>query len=376
MAFDSNHINKQKTNYHLLLKQYKSFSREESINFLRIHSPKNQLQSIAYRDTEYLSHLSDKQLLEECRVLIRNKLNLIKKLKKVKRTTTDTHDYFNLYRPYRTGVWFIDRNKPHANKWTYFTVGLNNDDTKRNLQYNFNNIKGLIKSLFSNHNKVFVVRCDLYSGDERENDLNWLNYAFSKLQKETVYLFNGYLGYYCCREYTPDRGIHFHCYYFLDGNKIKNEIDFLKRIGPKWKRLTCGYVYCRNLDKSKLPDRGECLGRVDYWDVKKVEKLVFISKYLLKHLSNRDWLSENDSNRRLFSCSNYKNTPSNSTKRKWLIDFSFIDKMKLSDTVSLFSSKLQIDDYKKPNPEYSTATIPEEEDGENVFSFDDWLLLP
>lgn len=60
MAFDSNHINKQKTNYHLLLKQYKSFSREESINFLRSHSPKNQLQSIAYRDTEHLSHLSDK----------------------------------------------------------------------------------------------------------------------------------------------------------------------------------------------------------------------------------------------------------------------------------------------------------------------------
>ena len=50
--------------------------------------------------------------------------------------------------------------------------------------------------------------------------------------------------------------------------------------------------------------------------------------------------------------------------------------MRLSDTVSLFSSKLQIDDYKKPNPEYSASTAPEEEDGENVFSFDDWLLLP
>ena len=293
-----------------------------------------------------------------------------KKLKKVKRTTTDTHDYFNLYRPYRTGVWFIDRNKPHANKWTYFTVGLNNDNTKRNLQYNFSNIKGLIKSLFSNHNKVFVVRCDLYSGDERGNDLDWLNRAFTKLQKETVYLFNGYLGYYCCREYTPDRGIHFHCYYFLDANKIKNEIDFLKRIGPKWKRLTGGYVYCRNLDKSKLPDKGECLGRVDYWDVKKVEKLIFISKYLLKHLSNRDWLVGLKLNprSRLFTCSSMPDFMARfndyydrlalggvETKRKFLVDYRWLDKIQLKNGPPLFSGEdglLRMKNYVRLNPHY------------------------
>ena len=50
--------------------------------------------------------------------------------------------------------------------------------------------------------------------------------------------------------------------------------------------------------------------------------------------------------------------------------------MRLSDTVSLFSSKLNSDDYKKSNPEYSLSTVSDEEDDENVFSFDDWLLLP
>lgn len=330
------------TYYRKCLTDCTEYSREKCIDFLITNTPKNHLQYSLY---------TDKDLTRLCKNLINSKLSLIRKLKQKRKDRIDRKDHYGTCREYKTGYWFIDRNKPYANKWTYLTIDMDKH-TQRNLQYNFNSIKTLIKSLFSNHRKVFVVRCDLYGKrDVNDNNLDLLNHCFSKLQRETLYNLDYYLGYYCGREYTIDRQIHLHCYFFLNGNKVKSEIDFLSKIGPKWKKMTGGYVYCRNLDKNRLPDRSEVLGTVCYWDLPKIDKLIFVSKYLLKNLGNREWLEKvknRKENNRLFTCSFRKEGLENNRKspRKLNIDYSWIDTVKLSDTKSVFDGKLKLEDYK------------------------------
>lgn len=340
------------TYYRRCLTDCTQYDREQSISFLLTHTPKNQLQYALYTNKDFTDNLTDKDLILYCKKLIRSKLSLIRKLKQKRKSRIDRKDHYGTCREYKTGYFFIDRNKPYASKWTYITIDMQNKHTQRNLQYSFSSIKSLIKSLFSNHRKVFVVRCDLYGKrDENDNDLDLLNNSFSKLQRETLYGLDYYLGYYCSREYTIDRQIHLHCYFFLNGNKIKTELDFLNKIGTKWKKMTGGYVYCRNLDRNRLPDRSEVLGTVCYWDLRKIDKLIFVSKYLLKNLGNREWLEKvrnGKENNRLFTCSFRKEGLENNRKspRKWDIDYSWIDTVKLSDTKSVFDGKLKLEDYK------------------------------
>lgn len=340
------------TYYRKCLTDCTQYDREQSIDFLLTHTPKNQVQYALYTNKDFTDSLTDKDLILYCKKLIRSKLSLIRKLKQKRKSRIDKKDHYGTCREYKTGYFFIDRNKPYASKWTYITIDMQNKHTQRNLQYSFNSIKRLIKSLFSNHRKVMVVRCDLYGKrDENDNDLDLLNNSFSKLQRETLYGLDYYLGYYCSREYTIDRQIHLHCYFFLNGNKVKREIDFLERIGTKWKKMTGGYVYCRNLDRNRLPDRSEVLGTVCYWDLRKIDKLIFVSKYLLKNLGNREWLEKvknGKENNRLFTCSFRKEGLENNRKipRKWDIDYSWIDSVKLSDTKSVFDGKLKLENYK------------------------------
>jgi len=231
------------------------------------------------------------------------------------------------------------------------------------------------------HNRVIVVRLD-FGLKERKEDLPFINSCFNRLLDRLEYYHKEYLGYICTREYKEQKGIHLHSIMFLDGNKVRNEKGFVENVRRMWGKYTTrglekddkewinGYVYCRNYDKNKLPDEGECLGLVKYTDVLTIEKLVVLSKYLIKDMGERDWLVKTDNNpkSRLFTCTSVANYASLNTdyhdrltlnvdyNREYLVRLDWIQEIKLQNESSLFDPKrfnrLYLERIVKPNPLY------------------------
>jgi hypothetical protein len=265
-------------------------------------------------------------------------------------------------------------------------------DKLRNIRLAFSSIRDLIQSLFMVHNRVIIVRLD-FGLKERKEDLPFINSCFNRLLDRLEYYHKEYLGYICTREYKEQKGIHLHCFMFLDGNKIRNEKGFVENVRRMWGKYTTrglekddnvvnesckrrvkewinGYVYCRNYDKNKLPDEGECLGLVKYTDVLTIEKLVVLSKYLIKNISDRDWLvaTGNNPKSRLFTCTSVANYPSLNTdyhdrlalnvdyNREYLVRLDWIQEIKLQNEYSLFDPKrfnrIYVEHIVKKNPLY------------------------
>jgi hypothetical protein len=204
---------------------------------------------------------------------------------------------------------------------------------------------------------------DFYLPLENKNDLDKLNHDFNRLLVNYLYKEDWFLKYYAVREYSDNRGVHLHCYFLLDGNKVKDAFRISSLIGSKWKKIGNGDYYCRNTDSNKLPDGGEVLGKIEYWEIAKIEKLIVLSKYLLKGLADKAWLERlgYNRNRRLFSCSDNPNAQAikeeyaylytEDSTRKYLVDYHFINLIRLSNKPSLFR-KLKVHEYCRLNPLY------------------------
>lgn len=237
-----------------------------------------------------------------------------------------------------------------------------NKTERRRLDYSYKHIRDLIRYLFCLHTKVVVIRMDFCLREEEKNDLDKLNGYIGKLIN--VYLRNlpQYLGYYSVREYTEKTGVHAHCYLFFDGNWSDKDLNMARSIGLCWNEISNGRWFSSNFVKDKLPDKGECLGKIEYWEVEKIERLLNNSKYLLKDLSNRDWLSElgYDKGRRLFTASilppdysylfvQHEALLVEDTSRKYRVSYKWLDNCKLCRHYSVLP---HVEEYRQLNPLY------------------------
>lgn len=320
------------------------------INYLINHLPKHSLLkqsllSLSSEDTERLTlgYLRDK--VKEILVRKQKRLQNTKREKreKIKR---DSKDYlgitqektYYLNTPY--GQYPIHYRNP-LNQWAYQYHYHEDKMSKQLLSYNYLKIKTLIRYLFSHYSKVYVSRLDFHFNESDCKDLDKVNWMFSKLLKETLSNDKGYLGYICSREYSETEGIHLHCFLFLDGNLYKNSSGLYNTIKEKWLRIGGKSVYNREY-QDNLPDRNSVLGVIHYYQLNKIFKLVHVSKYFLKNLNEREWLEPlgYNSNRRLLTSSHIGDKVDLATlnqinyNRKWLVDYSWLDKIKLSKNES------------------------------------------
>ena len=232
-------------------------------------------------------------------------------------------------------------------------------DSSPNTRNSYLQIKDLIALSFIEHNKIMVVRMDFYVSDKDKEDLNRVTEYFNRLLSNTLYRTDYYLDYICSKEYTKDCGVHLHCLFLLDGNKIKNELPFITKVGRDWDRIVGKEHswYSANLHKSKYPDLSPCLGIVEYHDFFKIERLVQYCKYFLKNLSNRDWLA--GKNKRLFSTSKtsdrlYQIDENNrrfkeeiGNNRRFYCCYDWIYHIRLTTTDTVFKSLLGLKGNKK-----------------------------
>jgi hypothetical protein len=235
-----------------------------------------------------------------------------------------------------------------------------NKSERRRLDYSYKHIKNLIRYLFCLHTKVIVIRIDLCLRDEEKNDLDRLNGYTGKLINGYLRNLPQYLAYYCVREYTEKTGVHAHCYFFFDGNRGDQDLIMAKNIGLIWTDISSGRWFSSNFVKDRLPDRGECLGKIEYWEVEKIERLLNNSKYLLKDMSKRDWLGEigHNASRRVFTASTlppdyeylfiqHEALLVEDTSRKYRVSYSWLEKCKLCRHYSVLP---HVDQYRTLNP--------------------------
>nr|DAE00292.1 MAG TPA: Inovirus Gp2 [Myoviridae sp. ctLnO19] len=235
-----------------------------------------------------------------------------------------------------------------------------NKTERRRLDYAYKHIKHLIRLLFCYHTKVVVIRMDLSMSKEYKNDLDKLNWCIAKLVNNYLRGLPQYLSYYSVREYTKKTGIHAHCYFFFDGSRSDKDLIMAKNIGHCWEFLSGGRWFSTNFVKEKLPDGGECLGTIEYWEIEKIERLLNNSKYLLKELSNRDWLVKlgHNENRRLFTASTlpadyeylfvqHEALLIEDTSRKYRVSYNWLDNCKLCRHYSVLP---HVDQYRSLNP--------------------------
>ena len=297
-----------------------NLSRDQIIEKLLNITPKNTRDYKLLVETDYLADTSAKQLHQ--RLMERTQLNLSKS-NKIKKTLKEQEDKI---KQYNSKDWLgfrlpIDRSKLPFNhplrnpylpiptrkslKWRY---SLPVDD--EGIRFTFLKLKNLINLLMIENESILVVRLDLFGEDE---NLDVFNERFRVLVKYFSSV-RGYLDYCAVREKgeknigTGEEGIHLHGYFFL---KTGTEIaSFVRDIGLKWLELGGKRWYSRNLDTYRLPDKSEVLGKVNRSDFFKLERLLHCMKYLLKNLANRDWLIDNEGNKRrsrLFTCSHIEN---------------------------------------------------------------------
>ena len=368
---------------------YSNYNREELINRLIDYLPSNSqyrshlLSNTDFRNTQSLSKLRNTYIK-----LINRKLRISKHISKRRKRRSDRNDYYGFCTEYTHEDFPPDHylRREYVRlpfKKLHYWIDLSHmpKDKLRNIRLAFSSIRDLIQSLFMVHNRIIVVRLD-FGLKERKEDLPFINSCFNQLLDRLEYYHQEYLGYICSREYKEQKGIHLHCFMFLDGNKVRNEKEFVENVRRMWGRYTTkglekddrdwinGYVYCRNYDKHKLPDEGECLGLVKYTGVLAIEKLVVLSKYLIKDISNRDWLEKTGNNpkSRLFTCTSVANYPSLNTdyhdrlalnvdyNREYLVRLDWIQQIKLQNEYSLFDPKrfnrLYVEHIVKKNPLY------------------------
>lgn len=342
-----------------ILKEYKFYSREQLISTLKLILPKHSTLHSLLQSRDYVNLYQDKDLRNTLRITAKQQLNRLRKYKQTIESKHSKKDHLHMIKPIDRDIFPIGhplRNKHiplplrKAPEWMY---GIESSPNTRN---SYLQIKDLIALSFIEHNRIMVVRMDFYVSDKDKQNLDQVNEYFSRLLSNTLYRMDYYLDYICSKEYTEETGIHLHCLFLLDGNKIKNEKEFILLVGISWDRMVGKEHswYSSNLHKSKYPDLAPCLGIVRYDEFFKIERLIHCCKYLIKGLNDREWLDRLGLNprSRLFTTSfitdRLYQIAENNTRfreeigdnRRFHCSYDWLYKIKLNTTNTIFSSTL------------------------------------
>jgi len=94
-------------------------------------------------------------------------------------------------------------------------------------------------------------------------------------------IFENQVGYVCKKEYTKERGVHFHALFIFDGQKVHKDAYKAEQIGEYWKRLTGYRGSYHNCNRNKYDE--QATGIIDYYDEQKLNLLKeHVVSYLCK----------------------------------------------------------------------------------------------
>ena len=156
----------------------------------------------------------------------------------------------------------------------------------KNSNKRFDSTKKYIDKLQENNSKLNVVRVDLaykkpYSDDVTLEEANKdLERMFNNRRSKPT-IFENQIGYVCKKEYTKNKGIHFHAYFFYDGQKVQKSAFKADQIGKYWsKHITNEKGSYHNCHRNKYKNNG--IGMLEHTDEEKRTNLDSAILYLCK----------------------------------------------------------------------------------------------
>ena len=149
--------------------------------------------------------------------------------------------------------------------------------------------KEYIDALQDRYSKLNVVRVDLSYKKPYSNDitLDEANKHFSRMlnNRRGNSIFNDNVGYVCKKEFTEDKGVHFHTVFFYNGQKVKNDVKKAIDIGKYWKETITaekGIYHNCNIDADKKYGDKNAVGMLEHSDRDRRKKLDDAIWYLCK----------------------------------------------------------------------------------------------
>lgn len=170
----------------------------------------------------------------------------------------------------------------------------------KNSKKRFESTKKYIDKLQENNSKLNVIRLDLAYKKPHSNDVT-LEEATKDIERmfnnrRSNSIFQDQVGYVCKKEYTKEKGIHFHTYFFFDGQKIQKSSFKAKQIGELWdNNITRGKGSHHNCHLNEYINNG--IGMLEHTDEEKRKNLDDAISYLCKDEQDIEPLKTNKKER-------------------------------------------------------------------------------
>lgn len=163
---------------------------------------------------------------------------------------------------------------------------------RRSSNKNFKGLVNYVDNLFVHHSRVLVIRVDLgysreYGGFQPKKKLD---YAVVSEHKQKIiravrarYGGSGFLGYALKLEFGVSKSYHFHCVFFFNGARLREDIVIAKSIGELWvAEVTSGEGRYYNCNYGKERYRRLGVGMINHYDAELRENLKVAIGYLTK----------------------------------------------------------------------------------------------
>lgn len=156
---------------------------------------------------------------------------------------------------------------------------------------NYKSLLTYIDAIFEGCSRVLVLRVDLgYSKSIVHRDFReGLQFETVKTQREKLLKLlrrklpsKTLLGHAWKLEFGLSKGFHYHCMFFLDGSKVREDVSWARTVGELWERATEGQGVYYNCNRTKSNYRACGIGMIEHSDREKRRNLQKAAIYLTK----------------------------------------------------------------------------------------------
>lgn len=143
----------------------------------------------------------------------------------------------------------------------------------------------LIKELFIKHSKLLIIRIDFAFKTISQINIEEMKEHMSKFLKYLLTRkgqLQDVLGYIWKLEFGIQKGHHYHCMFFMDGNKYAKDAYYAQKIGELWQQITQGHGIYYNCNASKFKYRRLAIGCISHDDEQARETLNLVLEYIAK----------------------------------------------------------------------------------------------
>lgn len=144
----------------------------------------------------------------------------------------------------------------------------------------------LVQALRDTFSKVLVIRIDFCwkASIEDDSTFNEMKANFAQLLKSFHHSKDlpNIVGYLWKLEFGEKKGYHFHCIFFMDGNKFQSDTHYSEMIGQRWTEITLGKGYYFNCHRDKIKYRHLAIGMARHSDQTFFDNLDQVLVYICK----------------------------------------------------------------------------------------------